>query len=257
MTPARSGASRLAASLALGIALAGCAMPPTFPEGPTTWAGLPVGAPPPPDPALRQALIDRASEEWEFFGRQTVVISGDEESIPHVGAWEDDDGAYSARVNLYWRAVGRPALDGMDCQQPWSAAFTSWVMQTAGVPDWQFPATSAHWVYMAQIVADGQYPGRFFVPRRVMDYSPNPGDLICATRGPSRSASFDEYTSPEALRGTSTHCDLVVSKTGQTLEAIGGNVRNSVSRSAVELDGEGRLQAVPRRPWFLILQNRL
>ena len=61
----------------------------------------------------------------------------------------------------------------------------------------------------------------------------------------------------EMLRGASAHCDLVVSKVGQTLEVIGGNVRNSVSRSTLELDGEGRLRAVPRRPWFLVLQNRL
>jgi hypothetical protein len=49
----------------------------------------------------------------------------------------------------------------------------------------------------------------------------------------------------------------VVRKSGQTLEVIGGNVRNSVSKSTLELDGAGRLRAVPRRPWFLILENRL
>ncbi len=49
----------------------------------------------------------------------------------------------------------------------------------------------------------------------------------------------------------------MVGKQGQTLEVIGGNVRNSVSKSTLELDGEGHLRAMPRRPWFLILQNRL
>jgi hypothetical protein len=65
------------------------------------------------------------------------------------------------------------------------------------------------------------------------------------------------YTSPSMLKGTSTHCDLVIARQGQSLEAIGGNVRNSVSRISVELDANGRLQSVPRRPWFIILQNRL
>jgi hypothetical protein len=41
------------------------------------------------------------------------------------------------------------------------------------------------------------------------------------------------------------------------LEAIGSNVRSSVSRSLLELDGEGHLQPVPRRPWFLVLEDRL
>jgi len=110
---------------------------------------------------------------------------------------------------------------------------------------------------LARLVDQSDYPGRYFVPRRVADYSPNPGDLICASRGLSRPATFDGYTRPEALKGVNTHCDLVVRKSGQTLEVIGGNVRNSVSKSTLELDGAGRLRAMPRRPWFLILENRL
>lgn len=224
---------------------------------PGTWAGRPIGSPPAPNPGIKQALISRANREWEFFGRQTVVFKGSEESIPHVGAWEDDDGPYSGRINAYWRAAGKPRLDGKDCQEPWSAAFMSWVMGGAGVPEGQFPPAPAHWIYLARLIDQSDYPGRYFVPRRVADYSPNPGDLICASRGLSRPATFDGYTRPEALKGVNTHCDLVVRKSGQTLEVIGGNVRNSVSKSTLELDGAGRLRAVPRRPWFLILENRL
>jgi hypothetical protein len=224
---------------------------------PGIWAGRPIGSPPAPNPGIKQALISRANQEWEFFGRQTVVFKGSEESIPHVGAWEDDDGPYSGRINAYWRAAGKPRLNGKDCQEPWSAAFMSWVMRGAGVPEGQFPPAPAHWIYLARLVDQSDYPGRYFVPRRVADYSPNPGDLICASRGLSRPATFDGYTRPEALKGVNTHCDLVVRKSGQTLEVIGGNVRNSVSKSTLELDGAGRLRAVPRRPWFLILENRL
>lgn len=247
---------RLAICLVLCLALIGCALAPPS-TAPGTWAGRPIGSPPAPNPGIKQALISRANQEWEFFGRQTVVFKGSEESIPHVGAWEDDDGPYSGRINAYWRAAGKPRLDGKDCQEPWSAAFMSWVMRGAGVPEGQFPPAPAHWVYLARLVDQSDYPGRYFVPRRVADYSPNPGDLICASRGLSRPATFDGYTRPEALKGVNTHCDLVVRKSGQTLEVIGGNVRNSVSKSSLELDGAGRLRAVPRRPWFLILENRL
>ena len=254
-TPA---ASRLAALLALCLLLIGCATaPPPAPGPKDTWAGRPIGPAPAPNPTLKQALISRATREWEFFGRQTVVFKGSEESIPHVGAWEDDDYSYSGRVNAYWRTAGKPQFDGMECRQPWSAAFVSYVMQGAGVPEYQFPPAPAHWVYLTSLIDQADYPGRWFVPRRVQDYSPNPGDLVCATRGPSRPASFNGYTSAWALEGASTHCDLVVAKNGQTLEVIGGNVRNSVSKSTFELDAQGHLLAVPRRPWFVILQNRL
>lgn len=251
---------RLAVVIVLALILGACAAPPIPPEdeerGPERWLGSPVGGPPSPDPALKQAMIKRALREWEHFNRQVVVLKGVEESIPHVGAWEDDD-THASRVNLYWRAVGKPRLDGMDCRQAWSAAFLSWVMRNAGVPSTQFRPADAHWIYLSAMVQDAVYPGRYFVPRRVRDYSPNPGDLICAWRGRTPIRSRDGYVSAGMLRGAVTHCDLVVKKDGRTLEVIGGNVRNSVSKSILELDSAGHLQSVPRRPWFLIMQNRL
>jgi hypothetical protein len=247
----------LAGCLALCLLLFGCATPPTEHKPTPAWAGRPIGPPPSPNPGLKQLMISRAKQEWEFFGKQTVILRGSEESIPHVGAWEDDGFPYSTRVNAYWSAAGKPRLDGMDCQQPWSAAFVTWIMQGAGVPEDQFPPATAHWIYLSRLIDQSDYPGRWFVPRRVEDYSPNPGDLVCAARGPYRPASFNGYTSSEDLRGAHTHCDLVVAKEGQTLEVIGGNVRNSVSRSTLELNAQGHLQPVPRRPWFVILQNRL
>jgi hypothetical protein len=225
--------------------------------GRLTWAGAPIGPPPAPNPARKRAIIARANGEWQFFGRQTVLLRGRDESIPHVGDWEDDDALHSRRVNAYWRAAGHPEIDGMDCTKPWSAVFISWVMQRAGVPANQLQPAIAHWEYLAQSIEHAVLPGRWFVPRRVADYSPQPGDLICSTLGKRRARTIDGYISAERLRGSSTHCDLVVARRGRQLEAIGGNVRNSVSKVSVTLDGKGQLKRVPRRPWFMILQNRL
>lgn len=247
---------RRATLAALCLLLGACATappPPTSASGPSR--GL--GTPPAPNPGLKRALIERATREWDFFGRQTVVYRGGEESIPHVGAWEDDDPRYSARVAMYWRAVGKPRLSGMDCKEPWSAAFISWVMRSAGVSESQFPSSEAHAEYLAALVEAAPFGGRWFVPRRIGDYSPAPGDLICAWRGFTRPVMPSGQVSAAGLRGVKAHCDLVVAKNGRTLEAIGGNVRNSVSRSTLELDGQGHLQAVPRRPWFVVMQNRL
>jgi hypothetical protein len=244
--------------LVLTLALVACGTGIDRPSGePGTWAGRPIGTAPAPRPGLKRAIIARATREWEFFGRQTVVMKGREESIPHVGAWEDDGSRYSGRINAYWRAVGRPWVDGADCRQPWSAAFMSWVMDGAGVPERQFPRAAAHWIYLSRMIDEAGHPGRYFVPRRVQDYSPNPGDLICADRDLYRPYSPSSFPTAYALRGRPAHCDMVVAKDGRRLEAIGGNVRNSVSRVTLELDSEGRLQPVPRRPWFLILENRM
>jgi len=239
------------------LVLASCAGPGKPGAGTGMWAGRPIGAPPASKPGVRRAMISRANREWEFFGRQTVIMKGSKESIPNVGAWEDDNFRYSNRINTYWRAVGKSRLSGADCQQPWSAAFIGWVMSGAGVPESQLRRSPAHWIYLASAIDQASYPGRYFVPRRITDYSPNPGDLICAYRNNSRPSSSGGYTSARGLNGRPTHCDLAVKKSGRTLEAIGGNVRNSVSKVTLELDGSGRLQRVPRRPWFLILENRL
>ncbi|MBK1716605.1 DUF2272 domain-containing protein [Thiocystis violacea] len=252
---------RLMMALA-SLALASCATPPpTEPGGGkaglASWAGRPIGAPPVPNPALKRTILARAEQEWTYFGRQLVILKGSEESIPHVGDWEDDGPRQSRRVNLYWRAVGKPGLDGIDCQKPWSAAFISWIMRSSGVPESQFRSDSAHWVYLASLIDEVSLPGRYFIPRRLADYSPEPGDLVCASRGIARVATVNGYTTASMLHGVSAHCDLVVAKTGRTLEVVGGNVRNSVSKSRLELDANGRLQPVPRRPWFIILQNRL
>jgi hypothetical protein len=249
--------SKAAGALVLGLLLASCAVPEQPAPGALTWAGRTIGTPPAPKPDVKRAIISRATREWEYFGRQTVVMKGSKESIPNVGAWEDDDSRYSGRVNAYWRAVDKPRIYGMDCQQPWSAAFMSWVVKGAGVPEGQFHPAPAHWIYLSSMIEEAPYPGRYFVPRRVSDYSPNPGDLICAFRGPTRPSSGGADISAGRLEGAPTHCDLVVSKSGNSLEAIGGNVRNSVSKVTLELDNNGRLKRVPRRPWFLILENRL
>lgn len=252
------------AAVAISVLLASCATSTETEEGAVTvkpgtptWEGHPIGSPPPPDPSLKRAIMARALREWEFFGRQTVVIQGNEESIPHVGAWEDDDSRHSGRVSVYWRTVGKSSLSGMDCQQPWSAAFMTWVMRSAGVPEEQFPNSSAHWIYMANMINQAGLPDRYFVPRRVRDYSPRLGDLVCAYRGSDRPPSNDGYTSSWMLPGTNSHCDLVVGKNGASLDVVGGNVRNSVSKTTLELDAQGHLKPGARRPWFLILENRL
>jgi hypothetical protein len=53
------------------------------------------------------------------------------------------------------------------------------------------------------------------------------------------------------------HCDIVVETSGQTLQAIGGNVRNSVSKTIMTLSPDGYVQFSRARPWVLIVENRL
>jgi hypothetical protein len=52
------------------------------------------------------------------------------------------------------------------------------------------------------------------------------------------------------------HCDLVVLNQGGRLESIGGNVRNSVSKTVRQVGPDGLLPAFGDRPWVLVVENR-
>lgn len=200
-------------------------------------------------------IVKAAQDEWKFFGQQKVVIDGDEESIPHIGIWEDDDASHSDRINQYWSAVGEYWLSGNDCNQPWSAAFIGWIMQAAGVSETLFPRAIAHQSYLNHFLANAHNPGAPLLPHTIQEYKPKPGDLICANRGEDApTEAIDEL--PDSLKAK-LHCDIVVATTGQTLQAIGGNVRNSVSKTILTLSPEGYLQFTSARPWLLIIENRL
>ena len=233
------------------LSLLGCGSRPVAPtvdrmQG-TVWEAL---------SPLKKQLLQLAFQEWDYFGRQQVVYQDTEESIPHVGIWEDDDLAHSERVNCYWRAVGLPDLTGKDCQQPWSAAFISWLMTMAGVPAEDFPPAAAHWVYVSYLIRHADSPSSRFMPHTIDTYRPKPGDLICASRGVPAPAWFYPPVQSDLSAPVPLHCDLVINRQGRILQAIGGNVRNAVSESILTLDSDGHLQPTPQRPWFIVIENR-
>ena len=247
--------------IVLFLALAGCGLAPKTPHAqPETPPQAQETKPRTGSESLtvdsrKYKIVEAAKEEWVFFGQQKVVIDGDEESIPHVGIWEDDNYSHSDRVNQYWRAVGKYRLSGNDCKEPWSAAFISWVMQEAGVPQYLFPPAIAHRSYLNHFLADANNPDAVFIPHTIQEYKPRSGDLICANRG--KGTPTEEIDDIPDILNPRLHCDIVVETQGQTLQAIGGNVRNSVSKTILTLSPEGYLQFTSHRPWFLIIENRL
>ncbi len=49
-----------------------------------------------PEGSWRYKITEAAKSEWQYFGQQLVVIDGYDESIPHVGIWEDEDDSHRA-----------------------------------------------------------------------------------------------------------------------------------------------------------------
>lgn len=87
-------------------------------------------------------------------------------------------------------------------------------------------------------------------------YVPQPGDLICVSRGRARSMRFEDLSGARFFG----HCDLVAAIQPGQLTTVGGNVNGSVTMKHVPTSTAGMLadasgQVVDARyDWFVVLR---
>lgn len=265
--------------LLLAAVLVGCApLPPKPPPRQPVAPSLV-----PPDRIAR--LIARAEQEWIRWGSRIVLVPAGADPcalLPDGRCVEVADGCGQERtaqlcpvVDEYWAALPyvrlRHNCDRTDvCEAewpidaadppayapPWSAAFISAMMRDAGLDYPAFLPAAAHADYV--VAAREGHISAFdvlAVPARA-----EPGDLICAVRGAVELTPFELERIEDGRRATPMHCDIVVRVDLQrgVLEAIGGNVHQTVARSIVALDPLGRVSydLNPRRRWVLVLRAR-
>jgi hypothetical protein len=177
-----------------------------------------------------------ATAEWTFFGAQTYDVNGHQ---THDGHKEGED-TWWERVGQYWLVgTNTHGLDGRNHDYPWSAAFISWVMRTAGAGD-RFRYSTQHSVYISQGIRDylQKRDAAGYWTVRLHEDTPAVGDIVCW----SRQAGVDyDHQDQGNYKG---HCDLIVEVTGQQVTVIGGNVGDSVTRRPLPCDDAGYL-----KPW--------
>jgi len=186
---------------------------------------------PPPTASTKVSMVLLAVGEWARFGRQVVVYSADQPPRTEQAGLKEREAP--ERIHDYWLSVGYPERTGLD-NVPWSAAFISWDIASAGVPRDLFCPDSRHTIYVERLVERARRPGAAFVAHRPSERAPQVGDLVCASRA-----------------GSGTTLDNL------NRGAIGGNVADSVSRSVFPLDGNGILSPISARPVFTVIENRL
>jgi hypothetical protein len=239
-----------------GLLLASACAPAPKP-GVRSAAGLPPLGPCPASSWKPEAPLPTASEkvsmvllavgEWARFGRQVIRYSSD--APPRTERAGVKENEAPQRVGDYWASVGRPEWNGL-VDVPWSAAFMSWVIQSAGVPRDLFCPDETHTIYVERLVERARSPGAGLIPRRPDERAPEVGDLICASRNGSG-------TTLDNLNRGAGHCDLVVEVRPGAVYVIGGNVGDSVTRSVFPLDANGILSPISQRPVFTVIENRL
>ncbi|MGY2811959.1 DUF2272 domain-containing protein [Bradyrhizobium sp. USDA 4506] len=172
--------------------------------------------------------------EWRRFGEQTYDISG---HATHIGHKEGED-PYYRYVGEYWKdGVGDGTLTGRDRSVPWSAAFISWVMKTAGAGD-RFNYYPQHSFYIFRAIRDllqGNSEAGYYC-YQLNEWKPQAGDIVCW----ARQASIDyQHQNGGHYAG---HCDVVVEVAAGQVQVVGGNVGDSVTKRPLGLNGGGYLQ---------------
>ncbi|MCX2893296.1 DUF2272 domain-containing protein [Stenotrophomonas lactitubi] len=226
---------------------------------------------------LAIAIRNTACNEHRLWFRPFIDRDGRAASLSVTEAEGDhlaDNGLIAwQRVTSYWResstlnALGsQPGASSClaplgtrytdsDCRaflidNPWSAAFISWVMVRAGVPG--FTTSPRHIDY----IRAAYQAGPSGVPYRLVDPAtakPAPGDLLCFLRDRSSTLSYSGLV--QALGNGSvghwkSHCEVVVAANlggDQTLYLVGGNVMNTVAMRLLQLDRTGTIKLPPPR----------
>lgn len=189
-------------------------------------------------------------------------------------------------------AIREALLRAAIVDTPWSAAFISYLMKTAGFSRGEFAFSDTHADYVRAALdataaeAAGRPATQAFRACDVATTRPRAGDLLCATRASTADVDrFDALPAAIAVRATGEafpmHCELVVrSDEGgdAKLDTIGGNVVQSVTLTRMTLNArkvlsdqyitrvappedcagaeQGCRGHLNRRPWLVLLQFR-
>lgn len=209
------------------------------PAAPQPAAPQPAAAGQPPVPSrFVTALVQVAEQEWTFFGQQEYDIDG---GLVHAGHKETQLG-FAERIGQYWvEGTDTHGLSGTN-DVPWSAAFISWIMKTAGA-GMLFRYSTQHSRYISQAIRDrrSNRPGIGFLGYRLSECKPSVGDLVCWGREPG--VDFDNQMGGN-YKG---HCDVVVQVDADRIWIIGGNVGDSVTKRPLRLDASGLLSGKASR----------
>lgn len=132
--------------------------------------------------------------------------------------------------------------------QPWSAAFVSYVMAKAGVPGFRPSASHFDYVRDAYLHPDDS-AFQYLDPASAR---PAAGDLLCYVRIPSRSYGYEGLASAITAGNGSLpmHCDIVVAANPGNdglAYSIGGNVQQGVTMRLLHINRSGNFWGLPQR----------
>jgi hypothetical protein len=182
----------------------------------------------------KEALLATAAKQWDRFKR---------------GAGKETESPFDAFVGEMWQSIGFN-LSGDDVATPWSAACISFIVRSAGYVRFKHGASHSVYIHDAIKSRDANNAERDFWGYRINEHKPTFGDLVCRKR------SSAKITYDFALENANfqSHTDIVVAVSSDFIDAVGGNVSNSVSITRYKLTPSGYLDGEGGRK-FAVLRN--
>ena len=203
---------------------------------------------------------------WQVVKNRVIELSEEELELWSSSDLKEHEPGATSILRKYWRSVKSAAEARKIVQElqadpthelhPWSAAFISWIMKTAGAA--KFKTSPAHRVYVADakhnrenLVVDNP-----FWAYEIGEVKPEVGDLVCerrcttaqyqsSTQRPKKCATFqtiDDIDANGKQIEWRTHCDIVTKVRKTSIDAIGGNVQLRVFKKRLALDPNGFLK---------------
>jgi hypothetical protein len=185
-----------------------------------------------------KAVFQRVGKYWDELAK-----------IPDYKAWKGYNGRSDVKLEL--KSNGEVKKIIRNKNQPWSAAFISWVAKQAGAGD-HFHYGPSHSVYMVKALREAKKATSKakkatstakFIARRHTQYAPKAGDLIACERRSLDDATFDTYIDFVVAGRFEAHCDFIVgfNEAKTKIITIGGNVGNSVKAKSWPLNSKGHV----------------
>jgi hypothetical protein len=208
-----------------------------------------------PATTLRGRVVERAIAEWTLFDQPTLRNG----QMLRAGRQEGDFPQWR-RVVTYWRegllsrSVNNRA-DVISRDHPWSAAFLAYVMKQAGAGD-QFPYAASHSGSIKEAIYNRLHSvdSAHLIGHRVNDYSPRPGDLLCATR--SWATGQVNYDNVNRFDFFPSRCELVINASSGQIVTIGGDLMDAVTLHTIKAIN-GRVAPESAPDWLVAIQTQI
>lgn len=184
--------------------------------------------------SAKEKLLASAAAQWDRFDR---------------GQGKETVNPFDGFVGEMWTNLGIN-LTGDNTSVPWSAACISFMVKKAGYT--RFKQGAAHSIYIHDAIKKrfDEDANRDYWGFRLTEHKPTFGDLVCRKRS-SANITFDFAKNNSEFQ---SHTDIVVATGSDFVDAVGGNVRNSVSITRYKLKSNGFLDPESGRQ-FAVLRN--